>query len=58
MMDAQLRLLTAAARIRVSRGERLEDVLGMWPAIDDRERELIRAAVLDEEATGAVRNER
>lgn len=58
MTDAQLRLLTAAARIRVSRGERLEDVLVMWPEIDDRERELIRAAVLDEEATGAVRNER
>lgn len=49
MTDAQLRLLTAAARIRVSRGERLEDVLGMWQAIDDRERELIRSAVLDEE---------
>ena len=48
MTDAQLRLLTAAARIRVSRGKRLEDILGMWPAIDDRERELIRAAVLDE----------
>ena len=58
MTDAQLRLLTAAARIRVSRGERLEDVLGMWTALDDRARGLIRAAVLDEEATGAVRNER
>ena len=45
MAESQIRLLAAAARIRVLRGERLEDVLGSWPALTEEDEAEVRAVL-------------
>ena len=44
-MSAKMRILAAAARIRMRRGMALEDILISWPELTAEEKENIRNAV-------------
>ena len=45
-MNAKIRIMAAAARIRMKKGMALEDILCSWKNLKDQEREQIRRAVL------------
>ena len=45
MMNAKLRIMAAAARIRMKKGMALEDILLSWKNLTGQEREQIRSAV-------------
>lgn len=49
LSKVNMRIMVKAAKIRMSRGEELEDILSGWMKLTEEDKELIRAEVLGNE---------
>ncbi|MGP1588479.1 MAG: hypothetical protein ACTTHL_01085 [Oribacterium sp.] len=49
LSKTRLGIMIRAAKIRMSRGEELEDILAGWMKLTDEDKDLIRAEVLGNE---------
>ena len=49
LSKVNMRIMVNAAKIRMSRGEELEDILAGWTKLTDEDKDLIRAEVLGNE---------